>query len=305
MQHSGWVLKSTGSNYIVETSEDKQYTCTLRGFFRTKNIRSTNPIAVGDKVIFTCNNDKSEGVITEILPRDNYLKRRATKLSKSSHIIASNFDCFFIIASVMQPRTSTGFIDRLLINAEAFHIPVNIVFNKYDIYTDKAKQRYLELKKIYTEVGYNVITTSTVTNLGIDEIKGLLEGKISLFTGHSGVGKSALLNSICPDLNLKTGSISEYHNKGKHTTTFAEMHYIEKNTYIIDTPGIKEFGLIDFDDDELHERYPEFRRFAHMCNFNNCTHIHEPNCAVISALKENLISEERYNNYLNILSELQ
>jgi len=268
-----------------------------------QGIRTTNPIAVGDHVEFEWENRSDNGVITTIRERTNYIVRRSINLSKSAHIIASNIDRLYIVASIMLPRTSTGFIDRLLLTAEAYHIPAALVFNKVDIYSEEALERCTELKELYSSLGYPIYVVSALTGYGIDELRSELQNKVNLFSGHSGVGKSALINKLDPALSIKTGEISSYHNKGMHTTTFAEMHPLSFGGYMIDTPGIKEFGLVHFESQEISERYPEFRALMHECKYNNCTHVHEPGCAVKQALDDGFINQERYKNYLGILND--
>lgn len=302
MEYSGVVIKSTGSWYTVDTG-DKIVNCRIKGKFKISDIKSTNPVAVGDKVKFIMVENDDVGLITEILPRNNFIVRKATKLSKSSHIIASNIDRCIIIATVAKPKTSTGFIDRLLTTAEAYHIPSIIVFNKYDLYNKEELDRLEYLTDMYKSVGYQVIITSVKTKKGLDKFKLALQDKVSLLTGHSGVGKSALINCIQPKLNLKEGEISQTYEKGKHTTTFATMYKLTFGGYIIDTPGIKEFGLTNFDREEVADRFPEMRKYRNECKFNDCTHTNEPGCAVIEAVNNNKIYEERYINYLNILAD--
>jgi len=299
----GIVVKSTGSWYDVMDEYKDRYPCRLKGQFRMQGIRTTNPIAVGDHVEFEWENRSDNGVITTIRERTNYIVRRSINLSKSAHIIASNIDRLYIVASIMLPRTSTGFIDRLLLTAEAYHIPAALVFNKVDIYSEEALERCTELKELYSSLGYPIYVVSALTGYGIDELRSELQNKVNLFSGHSGVGKSALINKLDPALSIKTGEISSYHNKGMHTTTFAEMHPLSFGGYMIDTPGIKEFGLVHFESQEISERYPEFRALMHECKYNNCTHVHEPGCAVKQALDDGFINQERYKNYLGILND--
>ncbi len=302
---TGRVTRSTGSWYTVLTEENKQYQCKLKGRFRIKGIRTTNPIAVGDKVEFVPGDEDNTGVISKIFDRDNYVIRKATKLSKAAHIIASNLDQAILITSLVKPRTSTGFIDRFLVTTEAYHIPTVIVFNKYDLYDDELKERLDDYIKIYTEAGYTCMVTSAKENYHVADLKKLLDGKTSLLSGHSGVGKSALINKIDPALNLKEGELSIMHEKGKHTTTFAEMFPLSFNGYIIDTPGIKEFGLVGFDSHELGQRIPEIRQRMSRCRFNNCVHVNEPGCAVIEAVKKGEIARFRYVNYLKMLEDIR
>jgi ribosome biogenesis GTPase len=299
----GIVIKSTGSWYVVLTEEGKLCNCRLKGQFRIHGIRTTNPVAVGDHVDFKLEGSGENGVITAIGQRTNYIVRRSINLSKSAHIIASNIDRLYIVASIMQPRTSTGFIDRLLVTAEAYHIPAAIIFNKTDIYTSEANGQCNSLMELYTSLGYPSFMVSALEGTGIDVLRSVLRGKVNLFSGHSGVGKSALINAIDPLLSIKTGEISSYHNKGMHTTTFAEMHPLSFGGYMIDTPGIKEFGLVHFESQEIGERFPEFRALQHNCRYNNCTHVHEPGCAVKLALEQGAVNPGRYHNYLGLLND--
>ncbi len=299
----GIVIKSTGSWYIILAEDQRIINCRLKGQFRIHGIRTTNPVAVGDHVKFEWEGGKETGVITAIEPRTNYIIRRSINLSKSSHIIASNIDRLYIIASIMLPRTSTGFIDRLLVTAEAYHIPAALIFNKIDIYTAEAMKRCNELIELYSSLGYPSYAVSAVAGDGIEALREVLANKVNLFSGHSGVGKSALINALDPLLAIKTGIISAYHNKGMHTTTFAEMHPLSFGGFLIDTPGIKEFGLVHFESQEISERFPEFRELLPECRYNNCTHVHEPGCAVKKALDEGKIYPERYKNYLGLLND--
>lgn len=303
---NGLVVRTTGSWYNVLTDGGDTFACRLRGNFRIRGIKLTNPIAVGDRVAFQLLDDGT-GMITSIGERRNCIIRRATKLSKQTHIIASNIDLLCVVATLGFPRTSTGFIDRLLVTAEAYRIPAVVIFNKCDLYgTDPGLwQIHNEIKAIYERVGYPVYEVSALTGMGIDRIKQLIEGKVCLFSGHSGVGKSALLNAVDPSLHLKTGEVSEWSLKGRHTTTFAEIFPILKNTFLIDTPGIKEFGMVDFSPEELSHFFPEMRARLHDCRFANCTHRHEPGCAVKPAVENGEISAERYTNYLNILDSIE
>ncbi len=299
----GIVVKSTGSWLTVRNSEGLVINCKLKGNFRIKEIKSTNPVAVGDEVVFDIQKDEKIGLIKEILPRHNYIVRKATKLSKVSHIIAANLDQAMIIATLAFPRTSTGFIDRFLVTTEAYHIPVILVFNKIDLYDDKMQIRQNEFSKIYEDAGYLCLEVSALKGDNLEQVKNALMNKKTLLSGHSGVGKTALINALQPDLNLKINALSGYHRKGMHTTTFAEMYSLSFGGYIIDTPGIKEFGLTDFEKTEIAERFPEMRKFMHDCRFNNCTHVHEPGCAVKKALENNEISPSRYKNYISILND--
>ena len=299
----GLVIKSTGSWYLVLKNDGTKTECKLKGNFRIKGIKTTNPVAVGDKVDFKYLPDKRIGFITKIHDRHNYIIRRATNLSKISHIIAANIDQVLLVVSLAKPRTSTGFIDRFLVTAEAYHIPAIIVFNKLDIYDDKLKLQHEEIVNTYETVGYYCLGVSVYENFHIEKLKELLKDKINLFAGHSGVGKSAIINKIESGLNLKTKEISAYHEKGQHATTFTEMYQLSFGGFLIDTTGVKEFGLLNFKNTEVSERFPEMRKIMMNCRFNNCTHIHEPGCAVLKALKNGEIKQSRYNNYLSIFND--
>jgi len=298
----GIVLRSTGSWYSVLCESGERIDCRLKGKLRTRGIKSTNPVSVGDYVSLVPS-DRNEAVIAEILPRNNYMIRKATRLSKSSHIIAANIDMAFLVVTLASPRTSLGFIDRFLVTAGAYHIPAALIFNKMDLISEVNRQEILRLKALYTGIGYPCFETSATQCQGIEFLQSVLKGKVSLFSGHSGVGKSALINAIEPSLELKTNVISDYHQKGMHTTTFAEMFPLSFGGYIIDTPGIKEFGMIDLEKEEVSHYFPEMLTLIHECNFNNCTHIHEPGCAVKKAVADNRISNSRYRNYYSILND--
>jgi len=299
---NGLVIKNTGSWYLVKTEEGKSIECKIKGNFRLKGIRSTNPVAVGDRVKIETNKEGS-AFIYEIEERKNYIIRRSSNLSKESHIIAANIDQAFLVITANYPKTHTTFIDRFLATAEAYRIPVQLIINKTDLY-DKDDWELTEgIRYLYTTIGYNCYLVSTKTGEGLEQIKELLKGKITLFSGNSGVGKSTLINTILPGLNLKTGSISASYHKGMHTTTFSEMFSLPDGGYIIDTPGIKGFGPIDFFPEEVAPFFPEIFQISHNCRFNNCTHRHEPGCAVLAALEEHLISESRYNSYLSIIDD--
>ena len=299
----GVVVRSTGSWYTVLTETGEKVDCKIKGRFRIKGIRATNPVAVGDIVDFHLS-VSDDGVITHIHERRNYIIRKATKLSKATHIIASNLDQAIVIVSLVMPRTSTGFIDRFLVTAEAYHIPVSIIFNKFDLYDEKVKGQLDYYVDVYQDLGYTCLVTSVPDRLRLEDFRDILSDRKSLLVGHSGVGKSALINAIDPKLDLKEGQISKYHEKGKHTTTFAEMFELGFGGYIIDTPGIKEFGLVEFEKEELGQRFPEMRQRMHNCHFNDCLHVDEPGCAVLSALEKGEIAEFRYLNYLNMLGNL-
>ena len=299
----GIIIKSTGSWFTASTENGRIYNCKLKGKFRMKGIKATNPVAVGDHVVFHIEKDKETGVISKILPRENYIIRKATKLSKVSHIIAANIEQAALIITLAHPRTSTGFVDRFLVTAEAYHIPAHLVFNKIDLYNDELSETHQNWIEMYSSAGYNCLSVSAIRGDNLASFKNLLTDKRTLLSGHSGVGKSALINAVEPGLNLKTKDLSGYHKVGMHTTTFAKMHPLSFGGYIIDTPGIKEFGLVDFDRKKIAERFPEMRKYMHDCKFNNCTHIHEPDCAVIEAIEDGNINLTRYESYLSIIND--
>lgn len=298
----GLVIKTTGSNYDVRTDDNQVFQCRIRGNFRLRGIRTTNPIAVGDYVQFIPPTDTAYGVITEIEERKNYLIRRSTNLSKRSHIIAANIDQAFLIATLILPRTSTGFMDRFLLTTRAYNIPTKIIFNKIDLYNETLQEYGNETMKIYRDIGYECIETSAIRGDNVDMLRAIMKDKLTLMSGHSGVGKSELINSIDKSLDLRVGRISDRHLKGKHTTTFAELFPLEFGGDIIDTPGIKEFGMIDFKKEEVGLYYPEMKERLKECRFYNCTHEHEPGCAIKEAVENGEISLERYINYLNIIN---
>ena len=297
----GLVIKNTGSWYVVKCDDNEIINCKIKGNFRIKGIRSTNPISVGDRVEILQNSEVA--FITAIEPRRNYIIRRASNLSKESHIIASNLDQSFLVITLKEPVTATTFIDRFLATAEAYRIPTTIIINKIDLFDDEDAEYANAVKYLYESIGYKVLLVSTVTGEDIDSLREMLPGKISLFSGNSGVGKSSIINTIIPNLNLKTASISNTHHTGMHTTTFSEMYELENGGYIIDTPGIKGFGTIDFDAAEVAHFFPEIFEISHDCKYNNCTHTHEPGCAVRKAVEDSLISESRYASYLSILED--
>lgn len=298
----GVVIKSTGSWYLVRTDEGHIHSCRLKGKFRLKGIKHTNPITVGDKVDFELEPESANGVINAIDDRKNYIIRKANNLSKQTHIIASNLDQSMLIVTLAFPKTSLGFMDRFLITSEAYHIPAILVFNKVDLMTHGLEEVLDETIELYERIGYICLKTSTLSGEGLPELKEMLKGKTTLLSGHSGVGKSSLLNTLEPQLNLKTSAISNYSQKGQHTTTFAEMHPLSFGGYIIDTPGIREFGLVDFDQAEVSHYFKEMQPLIGKCKFNNCKHINEPGCAIQAAVAEGSISEERFGSYLSILS---
>lgn len=298
----GLVIKNTGSWYLVKTESNRLVECKIKGNFRLKGIRSTNPISVGDRVKITLN---AEGTafITEIEDRKNYIIRRASNLSKQSHIIAANLDQCMLIVTVNYPETSTTFIDRFLASAEAYRVPVCLVFNKTDRYSEEESSYLDALIHLYTHIGYPCLKISALNETGLDEIKQALKGKITLLSGHSGVGKSTLINAILPEQSLKTGEISTAHNTGMHTTTFSEMFPLEEGGYLIDTPGIKGFGTFDMEEEEIGHYFKEIFEFSANCKYNNCTHRHEPGCAVREAVEKHFISESRYTSYLSMMED--
>ncbi|MEM9857928.1 MAG: ribosome small subunit-dependent GTPase A [Bacteroidota bacterium] len=298
----GIVFKSTGSWYSVVTTENTSYKCRIRGKIRTKGLKTTNPVAVGDRVkIFIEDSDQALGVIEELLPRTNYIIRQAVKKSSQAHIIAANIDLAMLIVTEVYPKTSLGFIDRFLVTAESFRIPQALIFNKTDLLNTEQQTNQTLKIDLYKNLGINCLETSAIDNQGIEALKGMLEGKKTLISGHSGVGKSTLINHLAPHLNQKTGDISEFAKKGVHTTTFAEMFDLNHNTFVIDTPGIKELGLIDIEVYELSDYFPEMRALSQECKFNNCVHLDEPGCEIKDALEDGRVSESRYLSYLSMI----
>ena len=300
---TGIVYKSTGSWYFVKSEEGDLYHCRIKGKFRIKGIKSTNPIAVGDSVEFDIETkgDEEIGIIKLIHERTNYIVRKSVNLSKQTQIIASNIDLAFLLITINNPPTLTTFIDRFLVTAQAYSIKVILVFNKIDSYKEEEKGEIAYLKDIYETIGYTCIEVSAIKNINLDTIKRLMKGKTSLFSGHSGVGKTTLLNALEPGLNLKTKQISDQHQQGQHTTTFAEMFDLSFNAKIIDTPGIKGFGVVAIDKEELGDYFTEFFALKSACKFHNCIHVNEPQCAVKEALEDEKVSWSRYKSYLQIL----
>ncbi len=302
----GIVTKSTGSWYEVKNEAGEWMLCRIRGKFRIKGIKTTNPVAVGDWVDYQQEPDKETGVITYIYPRKNYLLRRSINLSKQYHILAANIDKVFVTATLVQPETSTVFIDRILVTAEAYNIPAVILLNKVDLLnTEDLKQQKENFLNIYQKAGYPVLEVSAKTGNNIDRLKALMKEQTSMFAGHSGTGKSSLINAIEPELNLKIGDISQAHRQGKHTTTFAQMYDLSFGGHIIDTPGIRGFGVVDMKPDELDSYFPEIFKHKQDCKFNNCRHLNEPGCAVKPAVKTGDIPLSRYKSYLQLLDEIE
>lgn len=302
----GVIYKSTGSWYIVKNSEGKFFNARIKGIFKIDDITSTNPLAVGDKVEMEMENEiESTGTIIEILPRRNYITRQSPAHKKHHHIIAANLDQSLLFATLKDPKTSQGFMDRFLLTCEAYHIPAIIVFNKSDLHRKKEIEKFELLHEMYTSIGYTIVQMSVSTGEGVHEVKELLQDKITLMSGHSGVGKSSFINAIFPDLNLKTQDVSGWSGKGLHTTTFAEMFDLPFGGRLIDTPGMREFGIVDISKQELSHYYPEMKVLINDCQFNNCLHVNEPGCAIKKALAEGLIYEERYISYYNILESIE
>ena len=300
---TGLVYKSTGSWYTVKSVAGDFMECRIKGKFRIKGIKSTNPIAVGDIVDYEVdeNSDVSTGTITNIHERKNYIVRKSVNLSHQMHIIASNIDRVFLLITVNNPPTTFNFIDRFLVTAEAYRIETILVFNKIDTFNDAVLNEQLFMQYVYEKIGYQCLRVSSTEMKGIEELKALMIGKVSMFSGHSGVGKSTLVNALEPSLHLKTKTISEASKQGQHTTTFAEMYDLSFNAKIIDTPGIKGFGIVDMEKEEVSGYFPEFFKIKDQCKFNNCLHKEEPNCAIKSALEKDEIAWSRYNSYLKIL----
>ena len=298
----GFVIKNTGSWYSVKTDDGKVVECKIKGNFRLKGIRSTNPVAVGDHVEIALNQEGT-AFITHIDERRNYIIRKSQNLSKQSHIIAANVDQAFLIVTVNYPQTSTTFIDRFLASAEAYSVPVVLVFNKRDILSDDERHYQQSMVHLYETIGYECREISAATGEGVEGLHKLLKGKITLLSGNSGVGKSTLINQILPEANLRTAEISDAHNTGMHTTTFSEMLELPEGGYIIDTPGIKGFGTFNMEPEELTSYFPEIFHFSKGCKFSNCTHTHEPGCAVLKAIDDHFIAQSRYQSYLNMLED--
>ncbi|GHV11242.1 putative ribosome biogenesis GTPase RsgA [Bacteroidia bacterium] len=299
----GLVVKNTGSSYLIRTDQDGLVRVKLKGNFRLKGIQSTNPVVVGDQVLIEENQEGGTPFIYEIEARKNYIIRRSSNLSKQSHILAANLDQVFLIVTVNHPVTTTTFIDRFLATTEAYRIPASLVFNKIDCINTDEQEYMHELIRLYKTIGYPCYQISATEDRDLSFLNSLLHNKITLFSGHSGVGKSTLINRLIPGVEQKTQAISEYHNKGMHTTTFSEMLALPDGGYIIDTPGIKGFGIFDMEDMEISHYFPEIFKYSHACKYNNCSHRKEPDCAVQKAVAEHHISLSRYKSYLNILED--
>ncbi len=301
-QTIGLVMRSTGSWYDVRSDEGHIMQCRLKGKFKIMGLKVTNPIAVGDKVVYEMEDEnRNTGMISDILPRENYIIRQSVHRSAHGHLLATNLDQAVLIATLTFPRTSLGFIDRFLVAAESFRIPTVLIFNKLDLLNEEQIVYQQELTTLYESMNYPCLFTSAIDGNGVDDFYNILKGKVSLIAGHSGVGKSTLVNAIAPDLDLRTASVSTFANKGVHTTTFAEMFEIDSETFIIDSPGIKELGLADIETEEISHYFPEMLALINQCRFNNCQHLDEPNCAIKEAVSEGKIAQSRYFSYLSMM----
>lgn len=304
MKTTGTIIRNTGSHYVARTDSGSEIRCLAKGNFRIKGIRTTNPVAVGDRVELSEPGPDGTAFITGVVPRTNYIIRRSSNLSKATHIIAANVDCAVLVATLAHPTTSFTFIDRFLASAEAYGVPAGIVINKTDLLEGDDDREFLDaVIYLYRSIGYPVIPVSAATGSGLDKLTDFLKDKVTLFSGNSGVGKTSLINALIPGLDLRTGEISVIHDTGMHTTTFSEMYPLPAGGEIIDTPGLRGFGVVEFDTAEVGHYFPEIFEESKNCRFGNCTHTHEPGCAVLTALEENRIAQSRYSSYLSILEE--
>lgn len=296
----GLVTKSTGSWYSVLGDDGSSYDCRIKGKFRIQGIKTTNPIAVGDWIEFELEADQKSGVIYALTPRKNYIIRKSVNLSKQTQIIGANLDQAILVVTLASPPTSLGFIDRFLVTTEAYDIPAVLIFNKLDLFSDEGLEILQDYKHIYESIGYPCYEVSAAEGTNMDILESLLKDKVTVVSGHSGVGKSTLINRLIPDVELRVGDISEWSDKGKHTTTFAEMFDLPFGGKLIDTPGIRELGIVDIEKQELSHFFPEMRRYMNKCRFNNCRHINEPGCVVLDAVEEGVIESSRYDSYLSM-----
>jgi len=296
----GLIIKSTGSWYQVQVPDGRRFEARIKGKFRIKGLSTTNPLAVGDVVDFEFEPESENAVIHHLHPRRNYIIRKSINLSKQAQIIAANLDQAFLVVTLASPRTSLGFIDRFLVTAEAYSIPASLIFNKLDLFSKQGLEILAEYQQIYQRIGYPCYEVSALKGTNIDIIQNLIKDKTTLFSGHSGVGKSSLINALLPELAIRTGEVSDWSDKGMHTTTFAEMHELPEGGFIVDTPGIRELGVIDIEQAELSHFFPEMRDRLNQCRFNNCRHINEPGCAIVTAVEEGAIELSRYESYLSI-----
>lgn len=304
MKSTGTIIRNTGAHYVARTQDGEEIKCLAKGNFRIKGIRTTNPVAVGDLVELTDGGPDGVAYIKAVVPRSNYIIRRASNLSKAAHILAANLDCALLVATLAHPSTSTTFIDRFLASAEAYNVPAALLINKIDLLEDPEDRQLLDaVMYLYRSIGYPVLAVSAETGEGMDELREFLKDKTTLFSGNSGVGKTTLINALIPGLNLKTAEISAAHDQGMHTTTFSEMYDLPGGGEIIDTPGVRGFGVVEFEKEEVGHYFPEIFAVSKECRFGNCTHTHEPGCAVRDALEECRIAQSRFASYMSILEE--
>lgn len=304
MKSTGTIIRNTGAHYVARTQDGEEIKCLAKGNFRIKGIRTTNPVAVGDLVELTDGGPDGVAYIKAVVPRSNYIIRRASNLSKAAHILAANLDCALLVATLAHPSTSTTFIDRFLASAEAYNVPAALLINKIDLLEDPEDRELLDaVMYLYRSIGYPVLAVSAETGEGMDELREFLKDKTTLFSGNSGVGKTTLINALIPGLNLKTAEISAAHDQGMHTTTFSEMYDLPGGGEIIDTPGVRGFGVVEFEKEEVGHYFPEIFAVSKECRFGNCTHTHEPGCAVRDALEECRIAQSRFASYMSILEE--